>query len=49
MTENMTPELTLDPTAAAVEEAVPQLTLTPEAPEAPAVEEEKKCRWTRIC
>ncbi len=42
MTENMTPELTLDPTAAAVEEAVPQLTLTPEAPEAPAVEEEKK-------
>ena len=44
MTENMTPELTLDPTAsaAAAEEAVPQLTLTPEAPEAPVVEEEKK-------
>ena len=44
MTENMTPELTLDPTAsaAAAEEAVPQLTLTPEAPEAPVVEDEKK-------
>ena len=44
MTENMTPELTLDPTAsaAAAEETVPQLTLTPEAPEAPVVEEEKK-------
>ena len=34
------PELTLDP--AAIAEAVPTLTLTPEAPEAPVVEEEKK-------
>lgn len=34
MTDNMTPQLTLDPTAAAAE-AVPTLTLTPEAPEAP--------------
>lgn len=42
MTDNMTPQLTLDPTAAAAEEAVPTLTLTPEAPEAPQVEEEKK-------
>ena len=41
MTDNMTPQLTLDPTAAAAE-AVPTLTLTPEAPEAPQVEEEKK-------
>ena len=36
MTDNMTPQLTLDPTAAAAE-AVPTLTLTPEAPEAPQV------------
>lgn len=35
MTDNMTPQLTLDPTAAAAAEAVPTLTLTPEAPEAP--------------
>ena len=41
MTDNMTPQLTLDPPAAAAE-AVPTLTLTPEAPEAPQVEEEKK-------
>ena len=39
MTENMTPELTLEPTATAVE--VPSLTLTPEAPEIPEVEEKK--------
>ncbi len=37
MSENMMPELTLEPTAA--ETAVPELTLTPEAPKA---EEEKK-------
>ena len=39
MTENNTPELTLEPTAAAVE--LPTLTLTPEAPEVPQVEEKK--------
>ncbi|MBQ2062853.1 MAG: toxic anion resistance protein [Oscillospiraceae bacterium] len=39
MTENNTPELTLEPTAAAVE--MPTLTLTPEAPEMPEVEEKK--------
>ncbi len=39
MTENKTPELTLEPTAAAVE--MPTLTLTPEAPEMPEVEEKK--------
>ncbi len=38
MSENMMPELTLEPTAA--QEAVPELTLTPEAPAAP--EQEKK-------
>ena len=42
MTDNMTPQLTLDPTAAAAAEAVPTLTLTPEAPAAPQMEEEKK-------
>ena len=36
MSENMMPELTLNPTAA---ETVPELTLTPDAPEA---KEEKK-------
>ena len=41
MTDNMTPELTLDPTTAAAAETVPQLTLTPEAPEPPKVEEKK--------
>ena len=41
MTDNMTPELTLDPNPAAAAEAVPQLTLTPEAPEPPKVEEKK--------
>jgi uncharacterized protein YaaN involved in tellurite resistance len=39
MTENTTPELTLEPTATAVE--IPSLTLTPEAPEIPEVEEKK--------
>ena len=39
MTDNKTPELTLEPTAAAVE--LPTLTLTPEAPEMPQVEEKK--------
>ena len=39
MTDNMTPELTLDPNTAAAAETVPQLTLTPEAPEPPKVEE----------
>ena len=34
------PELTLEPTAVAAE--IPTLTLTPEAPETPVVEEEKK-------
>ncbi len=41
MTDNMTPELTLDPNTAAATETVPQLTLTPEAPEPPKVEEKK--------
>ena len=41
MTDNMTPELTLDPNTAAAAETVPQLTLTPEAPEPPQVEEKK--------
>ena len=39
MTDNMMPELTLEPTAAA--EAVPQLTLEPTAPEVPEPEEKK--------
>ena len=39
MSDNMMPELTLNPTEAA-QEAVPELTLTPEAPAAP--EKEKK-------
>ena len=41
MTDNMTPELTLAPNTAAAAETVPQLTLTPEAPEPPKVEEKK--------
>ena len=41
MTDNLTPELTLDPNTAAAAETVPQLTLTPEAPEPPKVEEKK--------
>ena len=41
MTDNMTPELTLEPNPAAAAETVPQLTLTPEAPEPPKVEEKK--------
>ena len=41
MTDDMTPELTLDPNTAAAAETVPQLTLTPEAPEPPKVEEKK--------
>ena len=40
MTDNMMPELTLEPTAAA--EAVPQLTLEPTAPEVPEPEEKKE-------
>ena len=39
MTDNMMPELTLEPTTAA--EAVPQLTLEPTAPEVPEPEEKK--------
>ncbi len=39
MTNDMTPELTLEPTATATE--LPNLTLTPEAPEMPQVEEKK--------
>ena len=39
MSDNMMPELTLNPTEAA-QEAVPELTLTPEAPTA-------WCRWSR--
>ena len=39
MTDNKMPELTLEPTATAVE--MPSLTLTPEAPEMPEVEEKK--------
>ena len=38
MTENMMPELTLEPTAAAT--AMPELTLTPEAPEMPQPEKQ---------
>lgn len=51
MTDNMTPQLTLDPTAAAAE-AVPTLTLTPEAPEAPQVRRRRRSspwRWTTSC
>ena len=40
MSENMMPELTLNPTEAA-QEAVPELTLTPEAPTAPEAEEKE--------
>ena len=39
MTDNMMPELTLEPTAAA--EAVPQLTLEPTAPEGAGGEEDR--------
>ena len=40
MSDNMMPELTLNPTEAA-QEAVPELTLTPEAPTAPAAEKKE--------
>lgn len=40
MSENMMPELTLNPTEAA-QEAVPELTLTPEAPAAPETEKKE--------
>lgn len=40
MSENMMPELTLNPTEAA-QEAVPELTLTPEAPAAPEAEKKE--------
>ena len=40
MSENMMPELTLNPTEAA-QEAVPELTLTPEAPTAPEAEKKE--------
>ena len=40
MSDNMMPELTLNPTEAA-QEAVPELTLTPEAPTAPEAEKKK--------
>ena len=40
MSDNMMPELTLNPTAAA-QEAVPELTLTPEAPAAPEAEKKE--------
>ena len=50
MTENMMPELTLEPTAVA--EAVPTLTLDPTAPAAPAVKKERVLRpikqWAEI-
>ena len=52
MTDNMTPQLTLDPTAAAAAEAVPTLTLTPEAPEAPQRRRKRRSspwRWTTSC
>ncbi len=39
MADNKTPELSLEPTAVAIE--MPTLTLTPEAPEVPQVEEKK--------
>ncbi len=41
MTENSTPELTLEPTAAAAAVAAPELTLEPTAPAAPAPEAAK--------
>ena len=40
MSDNMMPELTLNPTEAA-QEAVPELTLTPEAPTAPEAEKKE--------
>ena len=40
MSDNMMPELTLNPTEAA-QEAVPELTLTPEAPAAPETEKKE--------
>ena len=40
MSDNMMPELTLNPTEAA-QEAVPELTLTPEAPAAPEAEKKE--------
>jgi len=50
MSDNMMPELTLNPTEAA-QEAVPELTLTPEAPTAPEAEKRKSSlsRSMRAC
>ena len=50
MSDNMMPELTLNPTEAA-QEAVPELTLTPEAPTAPEVRKRKSSlsRSMRAC
>ena len=45
MSDNMMPELTLNPTEAA-QEAVPELTLTPEAPTAPEAEKKEESMLT---
>ena len=47
MSDNMMPELTLNPTEAA-QEAVPELTLTPEAPTAPEAEK-KEVEPVKVC
>ena len=48
--KSMMPELTLDPSRT---DAVPQLTLDPAAPAAPAPEppsrRRRRCGWTRTC
>ncbi len=51
MTDNMTPQLTLDPTAAAAE-AVPTLTLTRKPRRPPRWRRKRKLspwRWTKSC
>ena len=47
MSDNMMPELTLNPTEAA-QEAVPELTLTPDAPE-PEQEQKKEVEPVKVC
>ena len=47
MSDNMMPELTLNPTEAA-QEAVPELTLTPEAPTAPEQEKKKEVEPVKV-
>ena len=46
MSDNMMPELTLNPTEAA-QEAVPELTLTPDAPE-PEQEQKKEVEPVKV-